>query len=99
MTTKILDFKKSDHFLHSQWDRTINDELLLKILPYVGCTFCEKDVVLVMPSFLKKNRVLKSDKMCLIIIIKQKLLVTAYWCDHPNYLFNNQDKVHYQLIY
>jgi hypothetical protein len=99
MTTKILDFKKSDHFLHSQWDRTIDDQLLLKILPFLDCTFFEKDVVFVMPSFLKKKRVIKSDKLCLIIIIKQKLLVTAYWCDHPNYLFNKKEVVHYQILY
>ena len=99
MTTKILDFKKSDHFLHSQWDRTIDDQLLYKILPFVDCTLCEKDVVFVMPSFLKRKRVVKNDKLCLIIIIKHKLLVTAYWCDHPNYLFKEKEKAHFQLLY
>lgn len=99
MTTKILDYKKSDHFLHSQWDRTIDDQLLHKILPFIDYTFCEKDVVFAMPSFLKKNKVVKSDKLCLIIIIKQKLLVTAYWCDNPNYLFKNKENTHYQILY
>lgn len=99
MTTKILNFKKSEHFLHSQWNTTIDDNILYKILPFVDCTFCEKDIVFVMPSFLKKKKIIKNDKQCLILVIKHKLLITAYWCDHPNYLFNKKDTTHYQLLY
>jgi hypothetical protein len=99
MTTKILDFRKTDHFLLSQWDRTIDDHLLHKILPFVDCTFCEKDIVFVMPSFLKKKKIIKNDKQCLILVIKHKSLITAYWCDEPNYLFNKKEAVHYQILY
>ena len=62
MTTKILNFKNLNHFLHSQWDRTIDDNILYKILHFVDCTFCEKDIVFVMPSFLKKKKIIKYDK-------------------------------------
>jgi hypothetical protein len=99
MTTKILEFRKTDHFLLSQWDRNINDQLLHKVLPFVQCTNCEKDVVFVMPSHLQKRGVAKDDKQCLILVIKNNLLITGYWCDHPNYLFNKKEEVHYQILY
>ncbi len=73
--------------------------MLYKILPLVECKKCEKDVVFVMPSFLNKKGLSKDDKQCLILVIKGNLLVTSYWCDHPNYLFNKKEKVHYQILY
>ena len=99
MTTQILEFKKTNHFLLSQWDRSIDDQLLYKVLPFVKCTKCEKDVVFVMPSHLQKKGIAKDDKQCLILVIKQKLLLTAYWCDHPNYLFNQKEIPHFQILY
>ncbi len=99
MNNKILAFKKTNHFLHSQWDRSINDQLLYKVLPFVECTNSEKDVILVMPSHLQKKGIAKDDKQCLILVINGNLLVTGYWCDHPNYLFNKKDKVHFQILY
>ncbi len=68
MTTTILEFKKTEHFLLSQWDRNINDQLLYKILPFVQCTNCQKDIVFIIPSFLQKKGVAKDDKQCLIIV-------------------------------
>ena len=91
MKNRLLDFKKTNHFLLSQWDRSIDDPLLYNVLPFVECTNCEKDIVFVMPSFLNKKGIGKDDKQCLILIIKRKLLVTGYWCDHPNYLFNKNE--------
>ena len=99
MNNRLLEFKKTNHFMFSQWDRSIDDPLLYKVLPYVECNSCEKDVVFVMPSFLHKKGIGKDDKQCLILVIKRKLLVTGYWCDHPNYLFNKKDKVHFQILY
>jgi hypothetical protein len=99
MTFKILNFIKTNHFLHSQWDRSIDDQMLYKVLPYVECTKCEKDIIFVMPSHLQKKGIAKDDKQCLILIIKQKLLLTAYWCDHPNYLFNKKETPHFQILY
>jgi hypothetical protein len=99
MNRNLLEFKKTDHFLFHQWNRSIEDQMLYKILPFVECTKCEKDVVFVMPSFLSKKGMSKDDKQCLILVIKGNLLVTGYWCDHPNYLFNKKDKVHFQILY
>lgn len=99
METQILEFRKTDHFLFSQWDRSINDHMLYKILPLVVCTKCEKNVVLALPSFLKRKGLAKDDQSCLVLIIKRNLILTAYWCDHPNYLFKKEKGAHFQMIY
>lgn len=85
--------------MYSQWDRKIDDQLLYKILPFIECTNCEKDVVIAFPSFLSEKGIASNKRNCLIIVIKQKLLITAYWCDNPNYLFNKFDNPHFQLLY
>lgn len=95
----LLEFKKTNHFLFSQWNRSIDDQMLYKVLPFVECSNCEKNVVFVMPSFLEKKGIGKDDKQCLILVIRKKILLTAYWCDHPNYLFNKKDIVHFQILY
>jgi hypothetical protein len=99
MNKQILEFRKTHHFLFSQWDRKIDDQLLYKILPYIECTNCEKDIVFALPSFLKKKEISKDENQCLILVIKNKLLITAYWCKDPNYLFNKNEYPHYQLLY
>lgn len=99
MTKQILEFKKTDHFLLSQWDRSIDDKLLYKILPFVKCTSCEKDIILVMPSFLKKKGLAKDEETCLVLIVKRNLILTGYWCDHPCYLFDKEKSAHFQMLY
>lgn len=96
---KILEFKKTDHFMHSQWDRSIDDKLLYKILPSVECIQCDKDVVIVLPSFLKRKGEVRNEKECLILIVKFKLILTGYWCNRPNYLFKKEKNAHFQMLY
>ena len=99
MKNRILEFIKTDHFLLSQWDRKVDDTMLYKILPSVECSKCDKDLVVIVPSFLKRKEIAKSEKHCLILIIKAKLILTAYWCDHPNYLFKREKNAHFQILY
>ena len=99
MNKQILEFKNTDHFLHSQWDRNIDDQLLYKVLPFVECTKCEKDVVFILPSFLQKKGIAKDDKHCLLLVLSGKLIVTAYWCKDPNYIFDKNDNPHFQILY
>lgn len=99
MNKQILEFRKTDHFLFSQWDRSIDDQMLYKILPYVECTKCDKDVVLVLPLFLKKKGLAKDEETCLVLIVKRNLILTGYWCDHPNYLFKKETGAHFQMLY
>lgn len=98
MNKQILEFRKTDHFLFSQWDRSIDDQLLYKVLPFVECTKCCKDVIIVKPSFLK-NRDIKARKNdCLIVIATYNVLITTYWCNHPDYLYNKEKNAHFQIL-
>jgi len=99
MQNRILQFHLSHHFLLRGWDRSIDKAILYKVLPFVECTKCEKDVVTVFPSFLQKREIVRDDKQCLIIVLAGKLIVTAYWCKDPNHILNKTDKLHYQILY
>lgn len=99
MQTQILEFTVSDHFLLRGWDRSIDKILLYKVLPYVKCTKCEKDIILVFPSFLKRKGIIIDDKQCLFLVLSGRILVTAYWCKDPNYIFNKKDNPHFQILY
>lgn len=99
MNKQILEFRKTDHFLFQQWNRSLDDQMLYKILPFVECTKCEKDVVIVLPSFLKKKGLYKNEETCLILIVKKNLILTGYWCDQPAYLFIKEKESHFQLLY
>lgn len=100
MIERILDFRKTQHFLYNQWKRSIDDRMLYKILPYVECTKCEKDVVIVLPSFLRNKGLTKDEKTCLVLIVKRNLLlITGYWCTYPNYLFKKEKNSHLQILY
>jgi len=99
MQNQILQLYLSHHFMLRRWDRSIDKQLLYKVLPYVECTKCEKDVVIVLPSFLKKKGIDRDDKQCLLLVVSGKLLVTAYCCKDPNYIFDKKDKPHFQIPY
>lgn len=98
MTTQILNFKKTDHFLHSQWNRSINDQTLYKILPLLECTSGKKDVIIASPSFLKQKGVSKNRHESLIIISKQNILLTCYWCHNPKYLYSTEPHINFQYL-
>ena len=78
MNKQILEFKKTDHFLFKQWDRKIDDKMLYSILPFVECTKCEKDVVFVLPSFLKRKGLSNDDAQCLILITKRNQVIKFF---------------------
>lgn len=99
MNNQILNFFLSHHFMLRGWDRSIDKTMLYKVLPYVECTKCEKDVVFVLPSFLKRQGIYRDERQCLLLVISGKLIVTAYWCKDPNYIFNKKDNPHYQILY
>jgi hypothetical protein len=98
MREQILEFTKTDHFLLSQWDRAIEDHLLYKVLPLVKCNRNQKDIIVVNPSFLKTRGVAKNNRASLILIIKEKLLITGYWCIDPNYLSKKETTANFQYL-
>jgi hypothetical protein len=69
MQNRILQFYLSQHFMLRVWDRSLDKAILYKILPFVECTKCEKDVVFVLPSFLQKREIARDDKQCLILVL------------------------------
>ncbi len=85
--------------MYRGWDRNIDKAVLYKVLPFVECTSCDKDVVFVLPSFLQKKGIAKDDEQCLLLVLSGKVLVTAYWCKDPNYIFDKKDNPHFQLLY
>ena len=56
-------------------------------------------MVLVLPSFLKKKGVAKDDTHCLVLVVNYNRLLTGYWCNQPNYLFEKEGHAHFQILY
>lgn len=99
MTKQLLEYHKTDHFMLSQWDRGIGDELLYKVLPFISEAKENKKIAIFIPSFLGTKGIDVPKKDCLVIVLKQKLLKTAFWCDHPNYLFLKEKDAAFQILY
>ncbi len=99
MPNQILEFYLSYHFMMQGWDRSIDTPLLYKVLPHVNVSKHEKKLAIVTPSFLSQKGIAVKEKFCLVIVLKHKLLKTAFWCDHPNYLFKKEKLSDFQIIY
>lgn len=54
---KILNFVKTYHFIHKQWERKCDDALLRRILPHVPDNYTDKHTIIMTPSFLQKKRI------------------------------------------
>lgn len=98
MRNQILNFYLTDHFLYRTWDRGIEKALLYKVLPFVNCHENQKDIVIVNPSFLKTKGATKNKRASLILIIKEKLLITGYWCRDPNYLSKKETSANFLYL-
>lgn len=81
------------------WNRSIDYDILTKILPKVTVSIESKKIAIITPSFLSQKGIKTKEKYCLVIILKHKLLKTAFWCDHPNYLFKKEKETEFQIIY
>ena len=99
MPNQILEFYLSHHFMLRGWDRKIDTALLYKVLTQVSVNKDEKKIVIVTPSFLSQSGDYVKEKNCLVIVITHKLLKTAFWCDHPNYLHKKEKEADIQWIY
>lgn len=95
MKRTIYNFRKTDHFLHRQWHRGIEDNLLENLLadlpPQPKNT---KTVLIVLKSHLeylkKKQKYYVHSKGHLVIICKANVLITVFFVDILNdfYLFS-----------
>ena len=80
------------------WDRSIDTALLYKVLPHVKVSKEEKKLAIVTPSFFYEKGIKLKGKNCLVIVLKYNLLKTAFWCDHPDYLFKKEKSSGFQII-
>lgn len=99
MINQILEFSLSHHFMLQGWDRSIDTTILCKVLPQITISKEEKKLAIFTPSFLSQKGIPIKEKVCLVIVLNQKLLKTAFWCDHPNYLFKKEKQSEIQIIY
>lgn len=83
MNKKILEYRKTAHFLFRQWERGITDLLLYSVLPFASSKEKDTLILLVEKSVLSKNHKnlqVKNLKKYLALIIKEKTLNTCFWC-------------------
>jgi hypothetical protein len=102
MGNAIMEFLKTDRFLLRQWERNIENGLVHKILPYVEtdkrCN--QKGIVIITPSFLSPKGIqTKTPKQCLVLIHRNRRLLSVYWCDHPAYLLQKEKDAKFQFLY
>ena len=96
---RIFEFHLSHHFMLQGWDRSIDKTLLKKILPHVETSKAEKNIIVVTPSYYQSKGITGKSNKCLVIVLRQKLIKTGFWCDHPNYLFKKEKEAEFQWLY
>ena len=99
MQDQICEFYLSHHFMLRGWDRTIDNGILYKVLPEVTISHEQKKLAIVTPSFLEQRGIAKATGRCLVIVLTQKLIKTAFWCKDPNYLHRKEKQADIQWIY
>jgi hypothetical protein len=96
---QIFDFRLTDHFMLRGWDRSIDKSVLHRLLPYVDASKADKKLVVITPSFYNSKGITGREKHCLVLVLKQNLIKTGYWCDNPNYLFKKEKEAEFQWLY
>lgn len=99
MPEQILNFYLTHHFMLQGWDRSIDESLLYKLLPYVDVSKADKRVVVITPSFYTSKGVCGRPNHCLVLVLKHKLIKTGFWCNHPDYLFKKECEADFQLLF
>jgi len=80
-----------------QWERGFDDQLLHEIIKYVHKSFTKK-VSIITPNFFNRRRLSGVKDHCAVIVHEKNLLISVFWCDDPNYLFNRYPISAFQLI-
>lgn len=97
MLAKILNFVKTSHFLLRQWERSIGDKILLKVVPFIQKMKRNKKMtVIITPLFLAEIGI--TYNQCIILILKKNLLITCYTKDLSECLFGNTKFINPQFI-
>jgi hypothetical protein len=99
MPEQILEFYLTHHFMLQGWDRSIDKTTLYKLLPHVEPSQAEKKLIVITPAFYNSKGITGRPKHCLVLVLKQKLIKTGFWCDHPNYLFKKDREAEFQWLF
>ena len=95
---RILNFSKSDHFLERQWERSIDDASLKHSLKFIKTPKYKKEIMIIKPSFLKRFNLIHSNENSIVIVIKESILITCYWCSCIERVVRNEKNIRYQII-
>ena len=91
---------KTDHELYKQWSYGLTDPKLVPVVSRIDVPKGnQKKVIMVLPSFLMAFGLITNKKSALILILKDRRIITLYYCDHPNYLFRKEKNADFQIIY
>ncbi len=78
-------FHLTDHFLYRKWDRGVEDSTINAIIRYVS-TESEEQTIIAFPWFLRNHG--EKTQNCLVVIFKERNIVTTYWRTMEEILFN-----------
>ena len=95
MNNKILNYRKTAHFLYRQWDRGITDEQLIEILKFCPDIKCNT-LIIVSRKVLKQLGVKKDHE--LFIKSNKASLITCFFGSFQNYLLNCKKRQKYFII-
>jgi hypothetical protein len=96
---QIYEFYLSHHFMERGWDRSIDKEVLIRLLPFVRATEPGKNIVVFTPGFYRSKCLKGKENKSLVLVISHNCIKTGYWCEHPNYLFRTEPNAHFQWHY
>jgi len=95
-----MDFFLTYHAQYRLWDRSIDRELVDKVVSKLNSQLKKDTVIIATPSFVGGHAPAKSKSDCLVLITKGKVIVTAYWCNNPDQLFTLKGQTtNFKLLY
>ncbi|MCL5129349.1 MULTISPECIES: hypothetical protein [unclassified Algibacter] len=89
MRNYIVGFRKTDHFNHRQWDRTVNDKVISQLLKNVGTN--KSNTLLIISRRVLKKINIKVNKE-LFIKIDNNTLITCFYCEFQEYYAGNREQ-------
>lgn len=95
MNSKILNYRKTDHFLYRQWDRGITDEQLVKILKHCPQKKCNTLIIVSRKAL--KQLAMKRDQE-LFIKSDKASLITCFFGSFQSYVLNCKKQQKYFII-
>jgi hypothetical protein len=100
MNLPFMDFFLTDHAQYRIWDRSVDLELVDKVVSKLNSKVKKKTVVIATPSFVGNHAPAKSKSDCFILICDDKEIITTFWCSDPDYLFAKEGTTsNFRLLY